>query len=38
MAKLEVLFRNKNLLSEILDIEETDNEDMLFQAFVEQYG
>ncbi|WP_103105353.1 hypothetical protein [Brevibacillus reuszeri] len=29
---------NKNLLSEILDIEETDYEDILYQAFVEQYG
>lgn len=30
--------RNKKIMSEILEIEETEDEEILFQAFAKQYG
>lgn len=32
------VIRNKKILSEILEIDETNNDDLLFKAFVKQYG
>lgn len=37
-GKIGSIIRDKSLLSEILEIEETDDENILFKAFVKQYG
>ncbi|MED1955085.1 hypothetical protein, partial [Brevibacillus centrosporus] len=37
-VKFRGIIRDKSLLSEILEIEETDDENILFKAFLKQYG
>ncbi|MNO27924.1 hypothetical protein D3C76_178100 [compost metagenome] len=36
--KIFNVIRNKRIMSEILEINETDDENLIFQAFVKQYG